>query len=195
MIDFIRGRVVRKTPTHVVVEVGGIGYSVQAPFSTVSAVEEGKETRLLTYLHVREDGLRLFGFATEAERELFLRLMDVSKVGPAIALATVSALPPQTFYELVRHGDAKQMAARVKGMGAKTAERVILELRAEAEAFVPAGRPPSAQEHGAASDAIKGLVQLGSTPAEAERAVSAALKELGDKADAAALFRRALAIR
>src|SRR3989304_3948049 len=109
MIDYVCGRVVGRSPSAVVVDVGGIGYLVQVPLSTLGSVKEGQDAKLFTYLHLRENEVRLFGFATIEERELFCRLLEVNKVGPAIAMSTLSALGVDEFYRLLQRGEPKAL--------------------------------------------------------------------------------------
>lgn len=195
MIDFVRGRLVKKGVSSVVVEVGGVGYLLEVPLSTLRGVEEGREVRILAHLHIRENEMRLYGFATEAERELFTRLIGISKIGPAIAISTLSSVAVEEFYRLLQQGDAKTLAARVKGMGRKTAERVLLEMKPMTEGLVLPQQDSGQGARTIAADAVKGLITLGSTRAEAEQAVQKALKELGADVDAETLFRHALALR
>ena len=195
MIDYVRGILVKKSVSSIVVEVGGIGCLIEVPFSTLSVLNKGEQVEIFTRLHVRENELRMFGFATEEERELFELLLGVNKVGPATAVSVLSSVPVKEFYSLVRNEDSKALAARVKGMGKKTAERVILELKAVSaiEAL-----PQTPSEEGVTqmlNDTVKGLISLGCTRAAAEKAAQAALKKLGPEADAESLFRQALAIR
>ena len=192
MIDSLHGTLASKTPAAVTIEVGGVGYLVQIPLSTFSALPEpGRCVRLLTHLYHREDQLKLYGFATEPERRLFLSLVGVNRVGPAIAMQVLSSCAVEDFSRYVIAGDVASLARLVKGIGKKTAQRLVLELRgelveSEAEAQVTAGSR-------AASDAIKALIALGESPAEARRAVKKALEKLGPDADQEVLVREALA--
>jgi len=129
MIASLRGRLLSKRPDHLVVEVNGVGYSLQVPVTTLSSLpEESAEVFLFTYMHVREDALQLFGFRTEEEKRIFTTLLNVSGIGPKIALSILSAIPPDTFYGLV-HAEDVEALCRVPGLGKKTAQRIILELR------------------------------------------------------------------
>jgi Holliday junction DNA helicase RuvA subunit len=123
MIDSIRGRVVRKSPAQVVVDVGGIALAVWIPLSSYEHIgEAGDQTILLTHLHVREDAIQLFGFCRADERDLFTRLIAVSGVGPKLALGILSRFAPEELSAVISGGDARRLTA-VRGIGRKTAER------------------------------------------------------------------------
>ena len=129
MIAYVRGLLVEKNPARIVVESQGIGYDIFIPLSSHEALgEPGSEVRVLTHLHVREDGVQLFGFATEAERNLFRLLISVSGIGPRSAVAILSGIPVADFREAVRNNDIAALT-RAPGVGRKTAERLVLELR------------------------------------------------------------------
>jgi Holliday junction DNA helicase RuvA len=129
MIASLRGKLISKRPDGVVVEVGGVGYSVSVPLSILSSLpDEASEVFLFTYLHVREDILQLFGFRSEEEKRIFTTLIGVSGIGPKIALSILSTIPTDTFYGLV-HSEDVEALCRVPGLGKKTAQRIILELR------------------------------------------------------------------
>ncbi len=190
MIESLEGTLTSKSPTSLTIEVAGVGFEVHVPLSTFAAMPEaGQRVRLLTHLHVREDQLRLFGFATQAERRLFLMLIGVNRVGPAVALQVLSSCSVEDFTRYVVAGDVKALATLVKGVGKKTAQRLVLELRgelAELEAEAPEVLSP------AGADAVKALVSLGESAAAARRAVRQAIKKLGPDASAEALMREAL---
>jgi Holliday junction DNA helicase RuvA len=129
MIASLRGRLLSKRPDHLIVEVNGVGYSVSVPVSTLSSLpDESAEVFLFTHLHVREDILQLFGFRSEEEKRIFTTLIGVSGIGPRIALNILSTIPAETFYGLV-HSEDVEALCRVPGLGKKTAQRLILELR------------------------------------------------------------------
>jgi Holliday junction DNA helicase RuvA len=130
----LRGELVALTPTSAVLEAGGLGFDVRIPVSTYETLKGQKETVLLTYLHVREDELRLFGFATEGERELFRLLLSVAGVGPSIALGCLSTFAPSEVASAISGGDLKTLQ-RIKGVGRKLAERLTVELRDLLESF------------------------------------------------------------
>jgi holliday junction DNA helicase RuvA len=181
MIGFLKGTLAGKHPPHLEVEVGGIGYELEAPMSTFYQLPEtGQAVRILTHLLVREDAHILYGFATEAERQLFRSLIKISGVGPRIALAILSGVSAEGFVRCVQSEDAASLT-RIPGVGRKTAERLIVEMRdrlkqagsALAQA-VPAGAAGSPGD-----EAFAALVALGYRPPEAQRL----LKLVEDKAD------------
>lgn len=176
MIGSIRGHIASKAPPQLTVEVGGIGYELEAPMSTFFLLPGvGAEVRLLTHLVVREDAHILYAFATEDERRLFRSLIKVSGVGPKIALALLSGINVDAFAQCIQNQDIAALT-RVPGIGRKTAERLVVEMRdrlgppasPDAKAMAgPGGANPEAEAFGA-------LVALGYRPAEATRLLKAA---------------------
>ena len=191
MIGFVRGKLVVKTPPHLTVDVGGVGYDIEAPMSTFYTLPAiGSEVRLLTHLVVREDAHILYGFGTQEERALFRNLLKVSQVGPKIALAILSGVSVEGFASLVKLQDTSALT-KIPGVGRKTAERLLLEMKDKLEAVneaAAAGTPlisPSSTE----GEAWTALVALGYKPAE----VTAMLKPLaGQGGTTEDLIRRAL---
>ena len=174
MIASVRGEVLSVGLDHAVVEVGGVGLAVQATPATLAGLRRGEQARLATALVVREDSLTLFGFADAEEREVFVRLLSVSGVGPKVALAIVSASAPAELRRAIAREDAARFQA-VPGVGRKTAERIVLELK-ESLAVAEAGaEDTSAGTHAIARDA---LVELGYSLAEAEAVLSRTDPEL-----------------
>ncbi len=174
MIGSLRGRIASKTPPQLTVDVGGLGYEVEAPMSTFFHLPAvGEEVRLLTHLVVREDAHVLYGFATEEERRLFRSLIRVSGVGPKIALALLSGISVTAFAECVQREDIAALT-RVPGVGRKTAERLIVEMRDRLSA-APAGGGAAAADGGgsAEGEAYGALVALGYRPVEAARLLKA----------------------
>lgn len=191
MIGRLRGTLVSKRPPWVLVDVGGVGYELEVPMSTLYDLPEtGKEVVLLTHYAHKEDTVALYGFLTAAERELFRDVQRVSGIGARIALAILSGVSTAEFARLVRAGDVAALT-KVPGIGKKTAERIVVELRdrvgnAAALAAAPATAPLPRDARGEAEAALQ---QLGYKPAEATRLVAAASAE-GD--DAEAIIRKAL---
>jgi holliday junction DNA helicase RuvA len=177
MIGSVRGNIVAKTPPQLTVEVAGVGYELEAPMSTFYLLPSlGHEVRLLTHLVVREDAHILYAFATEDERRLFRSLIKVSGVGPKIALALLSGISVEAFAACVQNGDIGSLT-RVPGIGRKTAERLIVEMKdrlgpvTDTAATVGTGRGvPTNPE----AEAFGALVALGYKPAEATRLLKAA---------------------
>jgi holliday junction DNA helicase RuvA len=175
MIGSLRGRIASKTPPHLTVDVGGIGYELEVPLSTFFHLPAvGEEVRLLTHLVVREDAHTLYGFATEEERRLFRSLIKVSGVGPKIALALLSGISVTAFAECVQREDIAALT-RVPGVGRKTAERLIVEMRDRLAPLpvVAGAQAPAAAATSPESEAYGALVALGYRPAEAARLLKA----------------------
>jgi holliday junction DNA helicase RuvA len=129
MIAFLRGRILEKQPNRVIVDVNGVGYDVVIPLSTYYDVgDEGSEVALRVHTHVREDALQLYGFITDFERQVFERLIGISGIGPKLALAVLSGVDPRDLVIAVQRGDVARLTA-IPGIGKKTAERIVLELR------------------------------------------------------------------
>jgi Holliday junction DNA helicase RuvA len=175
MIGSLRGRIASKTPPQLTVEVGGLGYELEAPMSTFFHLPAvGEEVQLLTHLVVREDAHVLYGFATDEERRLFRSLIKVSGVGPKIALALLSGISVAAFAECIQREDIAALT-RVPGVGRKTAERLIVEMRDRLVAAGTAGTATTAAAGATAeSEAYDALVALGYRPAEATRLLKAA---------------------
>lgn len=174
MIDRLRGQLVEKDPEGVVVECGGVGYRAAAPLSTLRALPAvGEECVVHTRMVVREDAMLLFGFATREEREAFDALVSVSKVGPRLALAVLSAMTPGQMVEAVARGDVQRFAA-VPGLGRKTAERVVLELKGRELVAAGGGRGggiSGGDGGGPFMEAREALTGLGYSLEEAEQAL------------------------
>jgi Holliday junction DNA helicase RuvA len=170
MISRLRGEVVTRSPSGVVVDVGGVGYLVNPTASARRRAEPGGEVVLETYLHVREDALQLFAFAEPTERELFELLLSVQGVGPKVALAIVSGSSPEELRRAIALEDTARFQA-IPGIGKKTAQRVVLELKEKLGAVTESGEatPLAPKPHLVARDA---LVELGWSIPEAEQALA-----------------------
>jgi Holliday junction DNA helicase RuvA len=170
MIAAVRGEVMVRRPDHVVIDAGGVGYRLTVSTETLKTVPAtGREAFLHTELVSREDALVLFGFASEEERDLFDRLVSVSGVGPKVAIAALSGGPARELLRAIAAGDAKRFRA-VPGIGKRTAERIILELREKiTEALEEEVATASAGGGDARALARDGLVNLGYAPLEAEQ--------------------------
>lgn len=177
MITRLKGEVWEALPGRVVVGAGGVGYQVLVPMSTYDQLNpvEGEQIDLRTYQHVRENLLVLYGFVSEEERDVFLLLIDrVSGIGPTIAMAVLSGMPVAHFKQVVVSGDAVAMS-KVKGIGKKTAERIILELKDKVG--VVQTWDQTGDRTDSARDAEMGLIALGFKQADARKAVDRVLKE------------------
>jgi Holliday junction DNA helicase RuvA len=179
VIAQLRGRLLRKEPQEAVVDVAGVGYRVTIPLSTFYRLAEpGDEVVLLTHTHVREDALALFGFLTATEQALFERLIAVSGVGPKLAIAILSGIEPPDLVAALGSGDIARLT-RIPGVGKKTAERLVLELRDKMKdlAATAIEVPAATTAATAKDDLVSALVHLGYSRPEAERGVERALAE------------------
>ena len=173
MISHLRGRLLSLTPELAVVDVHGVGYAVSLPLPTYYELQKlpaGAEVSLFVHTHVREDALALYGFWTERERALFERLITVSGVGPRLARAILSGLPPEVLLTALAAGDVARLT-RIPGVGRKTAERLVLELREKA-AELAASPVADATREPDDEDLLVALVNLGYRRADAEKALS-----------------------
>ena len=192
MIGRLRGVLVHKSPPELLIDVQGVGYEVEAPLSTFYDLgDTGSEVLLLTHLVVRDDAHVLYGFATEAERRLFRALIKISGVGAKMALAVLSGIGVDEFAQCVERSDTAALT-RLPGVGKKTAERLIVEMRDRLEgvaAGVPQSRPDGSVSNSPAEEAIQALAALGYREADAARMVRAVQ---GVEHDTESLIRAAL---
>jgi Holliday junction DNA helicase RuvA len=192
MIGRLRGTLISKQPPSLLVEVGGVGYEVDAPMSTIYDLPAtGKEVVLLTHYAVKEDGVALYGFLREAERAMFRNLLKVSGIGAKIALAVLSGVATDELSRLVHAGDVVALT-KIPGIGKKTAERMVVELRDRVDAVgvrLPVSVVGEAAPVDPVGEATVALQQLGYKPVEASRLVQKAAAE-GDTAEA--IIRKAL---
>jgi Holliday junction DNA helicase RuvA len=193
MIASVRGEVLVRRPDHVVIESGGVGYSLVVSAETLKSVPaRGKQATLHAQLVAREDSLSLYGFANEEERDLFLHLTSVSGIGPKVAVAILSSGAPRELLRAIAAGDAKRFQA-TPGIGKRTAERLIVELRekvaGELTEGIPAGQ--AVEEGDQRSLARDGLMHLGYTLTEAERLLDGAEGKSAEELIGAALRRAA----
>jgi len=197
MISFLHGKLVEALPTQVIVDVNGVGYDVLIPLSSFDKLPQpGGDVKLLTHLAVREDAHVLYGFMTIAERELFRMLINtVSGIGPKLALDVLSGMNPVSFRGAVANGDVKSLS-QISGVGKKTAERIVVELRdkigaAGAWEASSAARALSASDQ-KLNDAVLALLALGFKQPDAHESVRAAQAVLGDSASVEDLVRASL---
>ncbi|NNV55618.1 Holliday junction branch migration protein RuvA [Limnovirga soli] len=172
MIAFVRGKFARKSPSQVIVDVNGVGYELQISLHTYSFISNKEEGQLVTYLHITENGQTLFGFFEQTEKELFLQLISVSGVGASTARMMLSGLNPDEIMKAIVQGNTKQLEG-VKGIGKKTAERLVLELRdklakVQTELSVSTG---ANHFRSVEQDVVQALVGLGIARPMAESAV------------------------
>jgi Holliday junction DNA helicase RuvA len=178
VIAHLRGRIFDKQPNRIVVDVNGVGYDVAVPLSTFYGLgDAGAEIALRIHTHVREDALLLFGFATRLEQDLFERLISVSGIGPKVALAVLSGIEPADLIKAIHRSDLARLTA-IPGVGKKTSERIVLELKDRLPAVAPTPAPEGAHAEPTAlkDDVMSALVNLGYHRPLAEKAVDAAVK-------------------
>ena len=188
MIGFLRGMLIAKAPPSLTVDVGGVGYDLDAPMSTFYALPAiGSQVKLVTHLVVREDAHILYGFAADDERRLFRSLLRVSGVGPRLALAILSGVTVDGFAHCVQSQDSAALT-KIPGVGRKTADRLLVEMRDRLDVVAAAGGGSTALASGPESEAFSALVALGYKPAEAMRM----LKQAGSAGSTEELIRRAL---
>jgi Holliday junction DNA helicase RuvA len=180
MIGQLRGRLEDKRPNHLLVDVGGVGYLVAVPLSTYAALGDlHAEVTLLIHTHVREDALTLYGFLTSREKHFFELLLGASGVGPTLALKILSGMTVEELVPAIRSADVARLT-RIPGVGRKTAERMVVELKDKLEAVVVAGeRPAAASPAGVEADVASALVNLGYEQRAAENAVAEARRTAG----------------
>jgi holliday junction DNA helicase RuvA len=194
MIAYIDGKLTFKDPTYVIVETNGIGYQIKISLSTYSALKEGEKCRLLTYLHIKEDAHTLFGFTEAAEKKLFMDLISISGVGPTTALMVLSSLSPAELQHAIISEDTRTIQ-NVKGIGAKTAQRIILELKDKMKKATLASdsKPNGTFSHNTVrNEALSALVTLGIPRNVAEKNVETILKKEGDQISLEQLIKLAL---
>ena len=180
MIAQVRGRLLRKEPQEAIVDVGGGGYRLAIPLSTFYRIgEPGEEVTLLTHTHVREDALALFGFLTAAEQALFERLIAVAGVGPKLAVSILSGIEAPDLVAALRASDVVRLT-RIPGVGRKTAERLVLELKDRMQGLAATEPAPGSPAGSPKEDLVSALVHLGYSRPEAERGVDRALKDGGE---------------
>lgn len=177
MIGQLRGQILRKSPQEVLLDVGGVGYRVSIPVSTFYRLgEEGSEVALLVHTHVREDILALYGFHSEGEQALFERLIEVAGVGPKLALNILSGIEAPELVDALRQGDLARLT-RIPGVGKKTAERLVVELKDKMPTLAEAPAPTATG--GLKDDLLSALANLGYSRGEVEKVVERAIREDG----------------
>ena len=183
MIGLLRGRIADKQPNTLLVDVQGVGYEVHVPLSTFyDAGDTGAEITLRIYTHVREDALQLYGFLTELERQLFEKLIGISGIGPRLAIAVLSGMDPRELMTSVQRGDVARLTG-IPGVGKKTSERIVLELRdwlAQLPGGAPADSAPSTSADRVRSDLLSALQNLGYHRPQAEKAIDATLQTMSN---------------
>ena len=176
MIAALRGRLAEKHPARLIVDIGGVGYDVQVPLSTYGGIGEvGSEIALRVHTHVREEQIALFGFLTVLEQQIFERLISVSGIGPKVALAVLSGIAPGDLVAAVQGNEPARLTT-IPGIGRKTAERIVLELRDRLPAALPVPAEPATPGSAVRADLLSALVNLGYQRPTVEKAVGDVLK-------------------
>ena len=178
MITYLEGKLAVIEPTYAVLDVGGVGYEVKITLSTFAAIKDLEKTKIHTHLHVKEDSHTLYGFSDAKEKSRFLDLISISGVGPAIGLMILSSLSPEELQSAILNGDAKTIES-VKGIGGKTAQRVILELKDKMKkediTGIEAKLSPQ-MDNTLRSEALSALITLGINKLAAEKSINSILK-------------------
>ena len=183
MYSYLQGKLVSKSPTEVVLDVNGVGYFLNISLSTYEKLDSSSsQIKIFTYLHVREDALQLFGFATEAERDMFKMLISVSGIGPKIAQGILSGINTEELRTAFQTGNIATLTS-IPGIGRKTAERLVLELRDKLGKIdiEISTLPTSSQQLKIRNDALNALLSLGYNRTTAERAIRQVLKDTDNK--------------
>ena len=193
MISFLKGKLVHKEPAHVIVEVNGIGYHVMISLNTFSEIKDREDIKLFTHLSIREDAHILFGFSNEQERGMFLNLISVNGVGPSTAMMVLSSLSPMDLKNAIMREDSATLQA-VKGIGGKTAQRLILELKDKVkkeamDSSSPLGGSAYNTNH---REALTALMTLGISKPAAEKSLDSVLKKMGNNLSLEELVKLAL---
>lgn len=193
MIAYLKGKLAYKDPTHVVIDVNGIGYQVSISLNTFSEIKDREDVQLSTYLHVREDAQVLFGFSSAAEKIMFQHLISVNGIGPNTAMVVLSYMPPTELKAAIVREDAATLQS-IKGIGGKTAQRMILELkdklRKEGSDEMVTTHSPSHNK--TKQEALTALMTLGIPRAAAEKSIDTVLKKSGNSLTLEDLVKQAL---
>jgi len=181
MIAFLKGRLVRKEPAFVIIDVNGVGYQVLISLNTYSSIKDQEDLTLLTVLVVREDAHLLYGFATAAEKQLFQHLVSVNGIGPGTAVMVLSSMEPGDLKQAILRGDVQSLQA-IKGIGAKSAQRLILELgdKLRKEGGDAAASVTGSPHNTIRQEALSALMTLGISRPAAEKSIDAILKKSGN---------------
>ncbi|MDT0293450.1 Holliday junction branch migration protein RuvA [Mesonia ostreae] len=175
MIEYLKGKMTQKNPTDVTVECGGVGYFLNISLHTFSLLPENENILIYTYLQVREDAHTLFGFMEKSEREMFKKLISVSGIGASIARTMLSSLSPAQIVEAITTENVPEIQS-VKGIGAKTAQRVIIDLKDKLGEIEASGQISTVQRNSHKDEALSALETLGYTRKQSEKLVSKIIK-------------------
>ncbi|OGW22381.1 MAG: Holliday junction DNA helicase RuvA [Nitrospinae bacterium RIFCSPLOWO2_12_FULL_47_7] len=171
MIAYLKGKLIYKSPVHVIIDVSGVGYQVFIPLSTYYALPElHGDISLKIYTHMTEDALKLFGFLSSEEQKSFETLISINKVGPKLALTILSGISAQDLITAITNNDLARLSS-IHGVGRKTAERLVLEMKDKLPAIIEGVSTNSTPAHGVMDDALSALINLGYKKSEAEKAL------------------------
>ncbi len=180
MYAYIDGKLTFKCPTYVVIEAGGVGYQINISLNTYSALPNTERCKVYTWLHVKEDAHTLYGFADEGERRLFLHLISVSGIGPTTCRMMLSSITPVEIQNAIIKADVA-LIQQIKGIGAKSAQRIILELQDKLKKEGPDSLISMPQQNTTRDEALSALIMLGFGKQVAEKAVDNAIKNAGEE--------------
>jgi len=191
MYAYIDGKLAFKCPTYVVIDAGGIGFHINISLNTYGSLQDTERCKLYTWLHVKEDGHTLYGFYDEGERRLFLHLISVSGIGPNTGRMILSSITPAEIQTAIVKGDVP-LIQRIKGIGPKSAQRMILELQDKLKKEGPDSLITMPSHNTAKEEALSALVMLGFTKSVAEKTLEAAIKAGSENLSVEALIKIAL---
>ena len=194
MISYLKGLLIELEPTHLTIEVGGVGYHVNIPLSTYDAFKNQKEAKVLTHFHVKEDAQTLYGFFLPEERKVFLDLIGISGIGPSTAIGMLSAMNPNEIKASIVAENVKQIQS-IKGIGGKTAQRVILELkdRYKKEGLISESSQTSGLSNNSLrNEALSALINLGFAKNSAEKVIDKILQATQENITLEQLIKQAL---
>jgi holliday junction DNA helicase RuvA len=191
MYAYINGKLVYKCPTYVVIDAGGVGYHINISLNTYSSISDKENCKLFTWMHVKEDGHTLYGFYDEGERRLFLHLISVSGIGPNTGRMMLSSITPHEIQAAILKGDVP-MIQRIKGIGPKSAQRLILELQDKLRKDGPDTLISVPVNHTAKDEALSALVMLGFVKNVAEKALDQAARSTSENLTVEQLIKIAL---
>ncbi|MEQ9405431.1 MAG: Holliday junction branch migration protein RuvA [Cyclobacteriaceae bacterium] len=194
MITYLKGRLAHKDPTHIIIDVGGVGYEIKISLTTYSQVKDKEDLLIQTYLHIKEDAHTLFGFYEASEKKRFLDLLSINGVGPSTALMILSSLDAKELQTAIAQEDIKTIQS-VKGIGGKTAQRIVLELKdkMKKEGLLDKTIEIAPRvDNTLRSEALSALTTLGINKSAADKTISLILKEYGEEIKLEELIKQAL---
>lgn len=194
MFAYLKGKLAHKDPTFVILDIGGVGYEVKISLNTFSKIKDQENIKLFTHFHVKEDAQILFGFADTHEKQVFLHLISISGVGPSTGLMVLSSLSPDEVEQAILGEDVRTIQG-VKGIGAKTAQRIILELKDKVGKGAESGdliNIPTSGKNAIRNEALAALVTLGINKAAAQKSIDRILKDSPNEISLEELIKLAL---